>query len=307
MRSGVESVGDSRPRWRVQRERGSRWLIHLITATALALGRRFAAAFLPAICAYFVVFSGAARRASREYLGRVFGRPATWREVYRHYSWFANTILDRVFWRAGRIGEYRIEIVGREHVDRILAEGRGALLFGAHFGSFELMHALAQGERGVRVRALMVADHSRNMERILGRIDSSQQTEIIELGRRSTMLEVRDALAAGEMVGLLADRALVHGDDVLCPFFGTPARFPRGPFALARMLGAPIVLFHAIWQGDRRYLVTFDVLRDVDPNAPGFEEQGCRVFAAWLEFACRKAPYNWFNFYDFWWLPNGHA
>ena len=29
-------------------------------------------------------------------------------------------------------------------------------------------------------------------------------------------------------------------------------------------------------------------------------EQAVRTYAARLEHYCRQAPYNWFNFYDFW-------
>jgi predicted LPLAT superfamily acyltransferase len=115
------------------------------------------------------------------------------------------------------------------------------------------------------------------------------------------MLEVRAALAAGEIVALLADRSL-HGDrQVACDFLGAPAQFPRGPFELAAMLRVPVVLFAAAYCGAGRYAVRFDAL-----EASGVDAR-CRTFAAWLEARCREAPENWFNFYDFWSKPAGHA
>jgi hypothetical protein len=71
--------------------------------------------------------------------------------------------------------------------------------------------------------------------------------------------------------------------------------FPRGPFELAAMLGAPVVLFSATHEAAGRYLIRFDVL----PAADDVDAR-CRAFAAWLEQRCLETPCNWFNFYDFW-------
>jgi hypothetical protein len=84
---------------------------------------------------------------------------------------------------------------------------------------------------------------------------------------------------------------------VACPFLGAPARFPRGPFKLAAVLGAPVVLFSATWQGGRRYEVAFEAFGQV---RSGEVDQAVMRYAAWLESACRRSPENWFNFYDFW-------
>ena len=59
------------PLWRRQAERGSLALMRALTRFALLFGRGAARAFLPLICVYFIVFSGPARRASRDYLARV--------------------------------------------------------------------------------------------------------------------------------------------------------------------------------------------------------------------------------------------
>jgi predicted LPLAT superfamily acyltransferase len=128
---------------------------------------------------------------------------------------------------------------------------------------------------------------------------------VIPLGRPGTMLDVRDALARGEIVALLADRSM-HGErHVECDFLGAPAAFPRGPFELAAMLEVPVVLFSAVYRSACRYDVRFEPL----PAAGGATgraasaDASCRAYAAWLAARCRAAPYNWFNFYDFWARP----
>jgi predicted LPLAT superfamily acyltransferase len=285
------------PLWVTQKERGSTFLMATIATIALRVGRPAAAALLYPICAYFLLFSVPARAASRDYLARVLGRPPRWRERFHHYHVFAATILDRVFLYAGRTAKFRLEVHGADGLRALLAGGRGCLLFGAHFGSFEVLRALGLSESPVPVRVLMHDRHAEKLARVLHALNAELPAQIIPLGRPQTMLDVRDALARGEIVSLLADRSL-HGErEVACPFLGGTARFPRGPFELAALLGAPVVLFSATYQGPRRYAVRFELVEDAH----------CAGFAAWLEARCREAPFNWFNFYDFWALDGRPA
>ena len=107
------------------------------------------------------------------------------------------------------------------------------------------------------IRVLMHESHARKLARVLGRLNATLPAQIIALGRPHTMLDVRDALARGEIVAFLADRSM-HGDrQVWCDFLGGRAGFPRGPFELAALLGAPVMLFSATYEGRMRYDVRF--------------------------------------------------
>ena len=173
----------------------------------------------------------------------------------------------------------------------MLARKRGCLLFGAHFGSFDVLRAIGLAESPVPVRVLMHDRHAEKLARVLHALNAELPAQVIPLGKPGTMLAVRDALARGEIVALLADRSL-HGErEIACPFLGAPAGFPRGPFELAKLLATPVMLFSATYRGPMHYDVRFEPLAG-DP--------GCAGFAAWLEARCREAPFNWFNFYDFW-------
>jgi predicted LPLAT superfamily acyltransferase len=287
-------IGSREPAWLEQRERGSGWLMATIAQIALRLGRPAAAALLYPICTYFIVFSTNARRASVAYLRRALGRGPTPADVFRHYLCFASTILDRVFLYAGHGARFHCEWRGLDTLREHLDAGRGCLLVGAHFGSFDMLRAVALADGNARVRVLMHAERAAKMGAVLHRLDPRFPRQVIALGRPETMLDVRAALAAGEIVALLADRSL-HGDrQVTCDFFGAPAHFPRGPFELAAMLRVPVVLFCAPYRGAGHYVIRFDALDAANVDAR------CRTFAGWLEARCREAPENWFNFYDFW-------
>ena len=88
------------------------------------------------------------------------------------------------------------------------------------------------------------------------------------------------------------------------PFLGQLARFPEGPFRLAAILKRPVVFMTGLYRGGRRYDIQFDLIfepDDADGRAPELRiEEMMRHYVTTLEVQCRSAPYNWFNFYDFW-------
>jgi predicted LPLAT superfamily acyltransferase len=59
-----------------------------------------------------------------------------------------------------------------------------------------------------------------------------------------------------------------------------------------------------LYEGGRRYVIHLESLCE-EPNADGAERaawtrEWAQRYAERLEHFCRIAPYNWFNFYDFW-------
>jgi predicted LPLAT superfamily acyltransferase len=275
--------------WLEQRERGNRLALRTAVRLLLSLGHSAGRLLLYPITAYFVAFSVHARRASRAYLTRVLGRPAKLAEVARHYLTFARVLHDRLYFLAGRSGEFTVERHGAEAVEQALAAGRGCLLLGAHLGSFEVLRVLGSFERKLPVNVLLYPDNATNTDAALGALRPELQERVIPLGRPQTLLRVRECLERNEIVGMLADRALSAERSVQCRFLGAPARFPQGPLRVASILQAPVVLFFGLYLGGRRYALHFE------PFAGDVE-----AYAARLEHYCRLAPYNWFNFYDFW-------
>ncbi|HEY5367204.1 MAG TPA: acyl-CoA synthetase [Casimicrobiaceae bacterium] len=293
-------TADSAPLWRRQSERGSLALMWVLTRIALLFGRGAARALLPVICVYFIVFSGPARRASRRYLSRVLARRARFADIYRHYLCFATTILDRVFWLSGRLDDYALELEGIDCVESAMRAGNGCLLFGAHFGSFELTRVLARAVPDMPIDVLMHPHNARKVGAAIRAVDDAADRNVIALGERDTMLRVRDALRAGHGVGLLADRSMHATDLCALEFLGERATFARGPFKLAAALPVPVILFYSVWLGGRRYRVHFAPMAIDREHGRVDIDAAVVAYARWLERACRAAPYNWFNFYDFW-------
>lgn len=281
--------------WAARPERSNTFFLRIIVWVALHLGRTAARVLLYPIACYFLLFSTASRRASRAWLERALGRPPTWGDQYRHYFAFSATVLDRVFLLNDRFELFDLELHGMEAMREVHAEHTGCFLLGAHFGSFEVTRAVGRMQPGLEVSLLMYEVNASRIGATIRAINPVLGTKIIGLGALDSMLRVRQCLDAGEFVGMLADRRLGDEESTTVTFFGQPARLPAGPFRLACLLRRPIVLMFGIYRGGNRYEVHYERIA-VD----GDVAQLAARYAQRLEHHARNAPYNWFNFHDFW-------
>lgn len=287
-----------REEWANRRERGVVPLIRLMAWIALRVGRRTALLLLLPACVYFHLFAPKSRAAAITYLERALGRPPMAADRWRHYRCFATCVLDRVLLLNDRLDLFDISVHGEKIVTEIHEAGRGCFLFGAHFGSFEVVRAVGRLAAQVNISLVMYQENARKTNAVLDAINPALTMEIIGLGKPGSMLAVRDRLDQGYFVGILADRSIESERSVRIPFFGVPARFPIGPFRMAALLGRPIVLMVGLHRGGRQYKIVFEIITDRPTEAT--IEETMRRYVARLEYHCRDAPYNWFNFFDFW-------
>lgn len=293
--------------WLRQSERSHPLVLRLMSWIAQGCGRRVARWLLYPISAYFLLFSRTARRASRQYLQRLFGVPPTWADVFRHYHCFAGVTLDRLYLLRGRHDLFEITSHGREHLRRYTANGKGCLLLGAHLGSFEVLRSSGTMLHQLQLRVLMYEENARKIGGLLGAINPDFAARVIPIGLPDTLLRVKESLDRGEVVGMLGDRMLSSDSGVECTFLGDRAYFPTGPMRLAGLLKAPVVLVFGLYRGGNRYEI------HVEPFAENLSlgrydkdkvHDWTQRYVDRLEYYCRLAPYNWFNFYDLWNLPS---
>lgn len=279
-------------------------MLRVMTWISLRLGRRAGRVVLHLIASYFLLFAPASRRASGNYLGRALGRPPRWRDLYRHFFTFAATIHDRVYLVNRRFELFDFEVHGEESLRRLLDGGKGLFLIGAHLGSFEAIRALGRKDTDLRVAMVMHQDNAQKINAMLAAINPEAVQDIIGLGHIDSMLKVQERLDEGGVVGMLADRT--PGNDVLYPvqILGADANLPGGPFRMAALLRRPVVFMTGLYLGGNRYAIHFDPLADFSTVARGQRDAALEAaitrYAALLDQYCRKAPYNWFNFFDFW-------
>lgn len=293
-------------KWKQRPEGGGWFAIWAIRTVARYGGRGVARLLLYPITLYFLVLRGPERRASRAYLTRVLARPAKLADVARHIHTFAATILDRVFLLSENTRRFQVDIAGLDELHAVLDRGRGVLLFGSHLGSFEVLRVLARARPDIPLRVLLDRGHNPAMTQLLEALNPEVAATVIDAGQDgpTILLEIQQAIGEGAIVTLLVDRAKGDGATLRVPFLDAPAPFPTAPWAIAAVLHAPVMLAFGLYRGGNRYQLLFEPFSDGLRLARAERAQAMPAliarYAARLEHHARSAPYNWFNFYDFW-------
>lgn len=279
-------------------------MLRTMSWISLRLGRPAGRVVLHLIAAYFLLFAPASRSGSRDYLARILERPVRWTDIYKHFFSFASTIHDRVYLLNRRFDLFNIEVHGEQLMLNSLTDGKGLLLIGAHMGSFEVIRALGLQHVGMKVAMAMYEENARKLNQMLGAINAAARQDVIGLGKIDSMLKINERLNQGTLVGMLGDRTL--DNDIMRPItlLGAAANFPLGPFRMAAILRRPVFFMVGLYLGKNRYEIHFEKLADFSEIPKGQRQQEIDVtmlrYAGLLEEYCRRAPYNWFNFFDFW-------
>lgn len=305
MNEVVKSAAKEDESWLSVPERGAVFGIWFFAAAAVVAGRTIPRIILLGVVAYYYVVSRRARRAIKDFHLRLRGKAPTLREGYTHLLRFAQVALDRLFFATGKFDKFRFETNGDELLAEAAREPRGSILIGAHLGSFAAMRAGAQDE-DLQINAVAYQSNSRVINGVLEKLDPDSNVNIIDISkdRVAGVLRMRECIERGEFVALLADRVGVNDKWVEVDFLGATARFPTGGFLLASLLRCKVFLVFGLYRGGNEYELHCEPFRDQVSLPRGEREPALQAlaqdYANRLEHYCRKAPDNWFNFYDFW-------
>jgi KDO2-lipid IV(A) lauroyltransferase len=136
-----------------------------------------------------------------------------------------------------RFCEHRLTVEGLHHLQKTLAEGRGAVLASAHFGNPEIVvQALAIG---IRVLALVEPLEPPQLLRLTQRLRSAHGHTYLPVNLSGVKVALR-YLRKGGTVAVLIDRGIQrHGVSV--PLCGRPAAMPTGAVRMALRTGADLI------------------------------------------------------------------
>ena len=303
------------PHWSKVQERGTAlglriclWTYKLFGAWAL----RFVTEF---VAAYFFLTGAAARRASRAYLTRLFERsgplpglpskPGAF-AAYRHLRAFAQSYVDRFLaW----VDAEHLEVDFPDEAAFLAqrASGQGALFLSAHLGNLDMLRGVGAAREIKGLHAVIDSEHAARFLDLLKTVSPGYESNLIHVkdaGPGTAML-LEDRIAKGEGLFILGDRppSADAGRTVRAPFLGKEAEFPIGPMLLAHLLQCPVYLFFCVKEG-KRHRIRMELLAErIDLPRKGRDEalRGWMArYAEALEAGCRRAPLQWFNFYDFW-------
>ena len=198
---------------------------------------------------------------------------------------------------SGRIDDI-VEVVGKEHLDKSYAEGRGVLLLTAHLGNWEFLGGWLV-KMGYRLTALARRMSYQRHENVLEGLRKDSGFDSID---RNDTREILRRIRQGHLIAILSDQDIPKLDGVYVNFLGRLAYTPTGIVLLALKTGAPIVPMFIIRQPDGRHRITFrqplELVRTGERNWDTL--LNTIRYTNVIEEMVRAHPEQWMWFHDRW-------
>ena len=153
--------------------------------------------------------------------------------------------LGRIFGEYPHLGDIRlydgennhVEVIGTEHVDRLLEDGKGALFFSAHLGNWEIV-SLGATRRGIDLVQIFRTANNPWVERLIQRARAPVGGRQHAKGTHGTRHMLR-AVKRGEHVAMLVDQK--YNEGIAVPFFGRDAMTTPAVAELALRFQVPVI------------------------------------------------------------------
>jgi len=292
--------------WRDRPEAGGKLALRVARWLIFGLGRTGVLVLSWPVALYFMLRRGPERRASRAFLTRALGRPATWREIYRNFHYFTCVTVDRFYLLAEQFRRFDIHCTGVDQLHAALDEGRGVLLVSAHLGSFDALRVLALQRPEVGIRILLDVEQNPGISSLLNSLNPALAATVLNARQAgpALALAMKEALDQNCIVATLGDRLRPGNTAAPVEFLGAATQLPAAPWQMAGVLKVPLIVAFGLFRGGKRYEMHFERLavpaqferRERARTVTRMAQQ----FADRLAYYARLAPYNWFNLYDFW-------
>lgn len=309
--------------WAQQQEVKGLWGMRLMLLVWRLLGRKaFSLLLYPVVGVYWLTAS-TARKASQSWIRRVRAQLIARRmpapsnlTSYQHFLRFGGAMLDKIAsWRGElHLGRDVVFAPGAEETLNV-SDPRGKLLLASHLGDVEACRALAQLQGSKTINALVFSDNAQRFKKIMEEMAPQAALNLLpvnDIGPDTAIL-LKEKLDRGEWIAIVGDRIAITtqrgGEWRVCwsRFMGQVAPFPQGPFILASILRCPVDLIFALRQQEK-LRIHCEPFADplLLPRATRQQALQNTVdrYAERLEHYALQSPLDWFNFFDFWQLPD---
>jgi lauroyl/myristoyl acyltransferase len=198
----------------------------------------------------------------------------------------------------------RIDLLGRDHLDAALDEGRGAILWVAQMTASDLIVKRGLADAGYRVAHLSRIGHglgvtNSRLGRLLNRFQTSVESRyllerVVMRGSPTAALRaLRRHLEANHVVSITALRTATRTVEV--PFLGASILVAAGPPELARATGSRLLPVFTLQTGPTSFEVR--VGGPLALGEPGEDpaQTAATQFAGLLEPLVRADPFQWWS------------
>ena len=192
------------------------------------------------------IFPGRRKRIALANLRLVFGKRKSDEEIQTIYKQcLTRTVTSfvesvKLALLCPHIATERIDMVGKEYLDKALHKGKGIIIAGLHLGNFPLL-AVKLALEGYPMAVIIKKPNNRYVGGLYTRMTDRLGIRFIDGGKRrlATQQSLKQ-LRGGGIVYIVMDQNPPY-PDIMVDFFGYPVPSFKGPVVLAMRTGATIL------------------------------------------------------------------
>lgn len=301
--------------WSKVKERGSMLGIETLIFIYKIFGKLFFKICLTPVMFYFYVTGKAARQSTWYYLNNYRSSEnlsaltgfAMFKEGFKVFYSFGLSIVDKFDAWLGKVNISDIDIADEQAYQELL-EAQGAVIFSAHLGNMEVCRAIfSSGENKRPLNVITYNEHTPSFNNFLKKVNADSAINFVHINNfgPDDTIKLKQKIEDGEAVVIFADRTSVNNPNSVnfSPFLGEDAPFAVGPFALATIMDCPVFTMFCLNEKGR-YKTYIEKLADPIKVKRKERQQYFKDlterFAQRLEKHVKLAPYQWYNFFNFW-------
>jgi len=195
---------------------------------------------------------------------------------------------------------FRFDFEGEDYLREMASGNKGGLLLSAHIGNWEMAGHLLQ-RLGTVMHIVMFDGEDQQIKDYLASVTEKYSARIILIREDlSHIYAIQEALSNNHFVCMHADRFLEGNKTLNALFLKKTARFPAGPFLLARTFRVPVSYVFAMKDKSFDYHFYASAPKIYSGDRESAVEEMLRDYCLNMEYSIRKYPLQWYNYYDFW-------
>jgi KDO2-lipid IV(A) lauroyltransferase len=177
-------------------------------------------------------------------------------------------------------------------VEQAMSLGRGLIFVTGHLGNWELGGAYVAA-RGIPLDAIARRMSNPLFDRYL--TETRSRIGMVVVHDADAVRRTPRSLRDNRAVAFLSDQGVMGLASTFVPFFGRPAKTPRGPAVFALRLQVPVVFGVAVRQPSGKYLLAFEPIEVADTGDRDRDVDAIVArYTATLERWVRRYPEQYF-------------
>jgi len=229
-----------------------------------------------------------------------YGKLKAFLSIYKNYYIFGQTLIDKFVVMGGIKNKFSFTFDGEQNLHEIVHAGKGGILLSGHVGNWEVAGDLLK-RLNTKINIVVFDAEHQWMKEYSQQILNPNYNLIVMKDDMSHVYQIGDALHRNELICLHADRFVGEAKTMEIDFFGKPASFPVGPFALATTFKVPVSVVFAFKETFTHYHFYGSPPIEYDPARDKHEhiQLLAGTFVEIFEKMVKKYPEQWFNYFKF--------